>query len=216
VDNGVSLRLRRQVTAISNDSSDGGTLSVEMDHWEPASYLNHKLDASTSSSSLLSSPPPASASSPPPTVSIMRRTAIIIAATVALSVIGISFVHVVSGIPFLSPHVSSVHAAACAFVVAFSFVAVLFDGPAAASHLHLKSSLAHAPSAPATVPSSPVIVNATAAKLAKAAPLSVGSGGECVSVADMAMGGSGFISAVGGRVVEKETVRTRWVMSHDS
>jgi hypothetical protein len=103
--------------------------------------------------------------------------------------------------------VSPAQAAACVFVVAFSFVAVLFDGPAAASHVRLNTSPADALSAAATASTSST--NATVAKLAKAAPLSVGSGGECVPVADMAMGGSGFITAVGGRVVEKETVRTR-------
>ena len=133
----------------------------------------------------------------------------IIATTVALTLIAASLAHVVGALPSLSAHVSPAQAAACVFVVAFSFVAVLFDGPAAASHIRLNASPAGAPSATGTATASPSSTNATVAKLAKAAPLSVGSGGECVPVADMAMGGSGFMTAVGGRVVEKETVRTR-------
>jgi hypothetical protein len=133
----------------------------------------------------------------------MRRIAIIFGATISLAIIFISLAHVVGNIPSLSPHLSRTQAAVCAFVVAFSYVALRFDGPASASHLRLKSS---------RTDSTTSNFAASAAKMAKTAPVSVGSGGECVSVIDMAMGGSGFITAVGGRVVEKETVRTRWIL----
>jgi hypothetical protein len=104
---------------------------------------------------------------------------------------------------------SRAQAAVCAFIIAFSYVAVRFDGPAAASHLRLKDSRAGTSASSDNATSTESASSASAAVLAKAAPVSVGSGGDCVSVADMAMGGSGFITAVEGRVVEKETIRTR-------
>jgi hypothetical protein len=204
VDNGVSLRLRRQVTAISQDGRDGGTLTVQMDHWEPASYLDNKVDH-PSSSPVAPSSSSSSSHTPPPPASLLRRVVIFIGATVSLAIISIALAHTVADIPSISSYISRTQAAVCAFVVAFSYVAVRFDGPAAASHLRLKSARSDDSSATHAAAHAPVAV------MAKAAPHSVGSGGDCVPVADMAMGGSGFISAVGGRVVEKETVRTRWV-----
>ena len=195
----MSLRLRRQVTAISQDDSGSGTgtLVVQMDHWEPAAYIHNKPNESTLSSSSLSSHPSA-----PPPASSTSRIATVAAASIALCLIFICLAHVVVGIPSLSHLLSRAQAAACAFVVAFSFVAVLYDGPAAASHLRLKSSSAADGKTSASAPVS-------AGQMAKTAPISVGSGGDCVPVAEMALGGSGFLSAVGGSVVEKETVRTR-------
>lgn len=193
MDNGVSLRLRRQVTAISEDShnSGNGTLTVEMEHWEPASYIDSKLNVSETSST------------PRLPASITNRIASFIAASLVLCAVFFFLAHVISGIPFLSPHLSRAQAAACAFVLAFSYVAVQFDGPAALSHVRLNNCAGNPkPSASASF---------ATAKMAKAAPMSIGSGGNCVPVAEMALGGSGFITAVGGRVVEKETVRTRQV-----
>ncbi len=200
MDNGVSLRLRRQVTAINQDDSGSGTgtLVVHMDHWEPAAYIHNKPNEST-----LSSPSSSSHPSAPLPASTASRIATVVAASIALCLIFISLAHVVVGIPSLSHLLSRAQAAACAFVVAFSFVAVLYDGPAAASHLRLKSSGAADGKTSASAPVSAV------GQMAKTAPISVGSGGDCVPVAEMALGGSGFLSAVGGSVVEKETVRTR-------
>jgi hypothetical protein len=45
--------------------------------------------------------------------------------------------------------------------------------------------------------------------MAKAAPVSVGNGGDVVAVADMALAGSGYKNACVVRVVGKETVKTR-------
>jgi hypothetical protein len=196
VDNGVSLRLRRQVTSILPDDGGGDTLTVHMDHWEPAAYLENMPAASTALRP--------SSSSPPLRSSALRRIIIAAAAAVALAVIAVSLSHVFAGIPFLLPFVSRAQAAACSFLVAFSFVAVFFDGPASLSHMRLKNS--RDASVAAATPGS----NADAVKLAKAATFSVGVGSECVDVADMAMGGSGFKNAVSGRVVEKESVKTRW------
>lgn len=192
VDNGVELRIRRivkAITSVKNDTdgggvkggNDNGLFELTVDRWETDAYLNACGEKSPSASSFLNS------------------YAGVISWTISVVLGGI--------------------AAACFVNLAADMLWVENKGKHDANDL-FRARIGVGMGVAGLVNTVLMLIfnswipsGAVNYDPSKPAPKSVGSGGRQINIEEMKIGGSGSYSAVGGRVVETETIRARYIVN---
>lgn len=155
VDNGVELRIRREVRAIAKDEDGGFTLTVN--HWEPAAYLD------------------ATKSSPQVWLFIVISFLLAAAAVALLTTTPSEKVQLYGGVVLTLVWAVALH------------VTVLSQGGMSASSDWMAN--------------------------IRRASKPVGTGGRKVDIGEMLTGGTGSATAVNGRSVDTELIKTRYIVN---